>query len=149
MIYDKLSNILRYKGLHPNLDLALDYIHASLAEMPDHVDLQGTDVYGNVFTYDTVPENESFYEAHAKFADIQIMTRGSERVSVSDISVLTVDEAHPDRDFWALSGQEEVSVILAPGSFLLVLPGDAHKLKIALGEPATVTKAVFKVRMSD
>ena len=149
MIYDKLSNILRYKGLHPNLDLALEYIHRSLEEMPGHVELLGTDVYGNVFTYDTVPENESFYEAHAKFADIQIMTRGCERVSVSDISVLTVDEAHPDRDFWALSGMEEVSVLLAPGSFLLVLPGDAHKLKIAVGQPETVTKAVFKVRLKD
>lgn len=149
MIYDKLSNIQRYRGLHPNLDLAIDYIHNSLNDMGNHVDLLGTDVYGNVFTYDTVTENETFYEAHAKFADIQIMTRGSERVSVSDISVLTVDEAHPDRDFWALSGPEEVSVVLAPGSFLLVLPGDAHKLKICIDKPESVTKAVFKVRMAD
>lgn len=149
MIYDKLSNILRYQGLHPNLDLAIAHIHSSLDAMTGHVELLGEDVYGNLFTYDTVPVEESFYEAHAKFADIQIMTQGCERVSVSDISVLTVDEAHPDRDFWALSGPEEVSVTLAPGSFLLVLPGDAHKLKIAIGQPETVTKAVFKVRMKD
>ena len=27
MIYDKLSNILRYKGLNPNLDLALERLN--------------------------------------------------------------------------------------------------------------------------
>ena len=147
MIYDKLTNVLRYRGIHPNLDLALEYIHAHLADMPDHVDILGTDVYGNKFTYDTVAMDETFFEAHANFADIQIMTAGAERVDVADISVLNVDEAHPDRDFWALSGQEEVQITLAPGSFLLVLPGDAHKLKIQLGKPETVTKAVFKVRV--
>lgn len=149
MIYDKLSNILRYRGLHPNLDLAIEYVHNSLDQMGDHVDLLGADVYGNRFTYETVTEAETFYEAHAKFADLQIMTNGVERVSVSDISVLTVDEAHPERDFWALSGREEVSVLLEPGSFLLVLPGDAHKLKMCVGKPETVTKAVFKIRVKD
>lgn len=147
MIYDKLTNILRYKGLNPNLDLALSYIHAHLDDMPDHVDLNGADVYGNRFTYDTVPMAETFYEAHAHFADIQIMTRGSERVDLADISVLHVDEASPEKDFWALSGEAEASVHLAPGSFLIVLPGDAHRLKIMEGSPANVTKAVFKVRL--
>ena len=147
MIYDKLTNVLRYKGIHPNLDLALEYIYEHLADMPDHVDILDTDVYGNKFTYDTVSMEETFFEAHANFADIQIMTKGAERVDVADISVLNVDEAHPDRDFWALSGRTQLRVRLEPGWFLLVLPGDAHKLKIQLGKPETVTKAVFKVKM--
>lgn len=147
MIYDKLSNIQRYRGLHPNLDLALEYIINYLDTMPSHIDLNGPEVYGNIFTYDTVPDGESFFEAHAKFADIQIMRNGYERIAVSDISVLEVDEAHPDRDFWAMHGPEEVSITLAPGSFLIVLPGDAHKLKMQIDEPATVTKSVFKVKM--
>lgn len=148
MIYDKLSNIQRYCGLHPNLDIALNYIHEHLDDMPQHIDLKGAEVYGNIFTYETVPDGESFFEAHARFADIQIMRSGSERVAVSDISVLETDEAHPDRDFWAMHGSEESSVVLSPGSFLVVLPGDAHKLKMQLGESATVTKSVFKVEMN-
>ena len=147
MIYDKLSNIRRYKGLHPNLDLALDYIDGHLADMPQHVDLKGDAVYGNIFTYDTVPDEESFFEAHARFADIQIMREGAERVAVSHISALETDSAQPEKDFWALHGPEETSVVLEPGSFLVVLPGDAHKLKMQLGAPATVTKSVFKVNM--
>ena len=72
---------------------------------------------------------------------------GSERVAVSHISVLETDSAQPEKDFWALHGPEETSIVLAPGSFLVVLPGDAHKLKMQLGSPATVTKSVFKVNM--
>ncbi len=147
MIYDKLSNILRYRGIHPNLDIALEYIHNNLVAMPEHVDLKGNEVYGNIFTYETVPCTESFFEAHAKFADIQIMRNGSERIDVADISVLEVDEAKPENDFWALHGTEECSMIMNPDSFLIVLPGDAHRLKIQLGQPETVTKSVFKVQM--
>lgn len=147
MIYDKLANIQRYCGLHPNLDTAIEYIGCSLNVMPEHIDLDGTIVYGNIFTYSTVSENESFFEAHAQYADIQIMREGTERVAVSDVSVLKVDEAHPERDFWALSGDEEVSINLAPDSFLIVFPGDAHKLKMQIGSPEVVTKSVFKVKV--
>ena len=149
MIFDKLTNIPRYLGTDPKLDLALGYIHSHMDALGGHVDILGTDVYGNSFTYETVTEAETFFEAHAKFADIQIMTSGTELVDVSDIDLLTVDEAHPDRDFWALSGPAQLRDRLEPGWFLLVLPGDAHKLKIQDGNAATVTKAVFKVKVLD
>ena len=149
MIYDKLTNILRYKGMHPNLDLALEHIYANRDSLGGEVEVLGKEVYAFGCTYDTVAESEAFFEAHAKYADIQIMTKGSEWVDVSDISVLTVDEAHPDRDFWAMSGKAEVRVTLEPGSFLLVLPGDAHKLKIQIGNPETVSKAVYKVKIKE
>ena len=149
MIYDKLTNILRYKGMNSNLDLALDYIYEHRDTLGGDVEILGKEVYGFGCTYDTVAESEAFFEAHAKYADIQIMTKGSEWVDVSDISVLTVDEAHPDRDFWAMSGKAETRVTLEPGSFLLVLPGDAHKLKIQIGQSENVSKAVFKVKVKE
>ena len=48
-----------------------------------------------------------------------------------------------------LSGilRAEVSIILSPETFLIVLPGDAHKLKMQLDAPSPVTKSVFKVRV--
>ncbi|MBR2048643.1 MAG: YhcH/YjgK/YiaL family protein [Oscillospiraceae bacterium] len=147
MIFDKLTNIPRYLGMNPKLDLALNYIFAHQDALEGHVELLGADVYGNSFTYETVTEADTFFEAHAKFADIQIMTEGTEFVDVSDIDLLNVDEAHPDRDFWALSGPAQLRVRLEPGWFLLVLPGNAHKLKIQDGNAAAVTKAVFKVKV--
>lgn len=147
MIFDKITNIDRYKGLHPNLDLAISYIFDHAGKLPERVDISGSDVYANTFSYVTVPDNESFFEAHEAYADIQIILSGKERVAVSNVSVLKVDENHPEKDFWALSGPEEVSIILSPEAFLIVLPGDAHKLKMQLDAPAPVTKCVFKVRV--
>lgn len=147
MIYDKLSNIHRYLGLNANMDVAIEYITHSLVGMPDHVDICDTEVYGNVCNYYTVPEDDSFFEAHANYADIQIMRSGAERIGVSDVSLLKVDEAHPDRDFWSLHGSAEVILTLTPDSFLIVFPGEAHKLKMMIHEPQYVRKSVFKVRL--
>jgi len=148
MIYDRLSNIEKYLGIHENLDLALTYIRDHLAHMPEEIELKGKDVRAFFNAYTTAPEEECFFEAHAAFADIQIMRSGAERIAVSNIDALTVTDAQPENDFWALSGPEDVSVVLRPDSFLVVLPGDAHKLKIMLGQPEAVTKTVFKVRMN-
>ena len=147
MIYDKLSNIRSYLGIHENLDIALNYIADHLADMPQQIQFKGFDVRAFFNEYETVPEDEAFFEAHEAFADIQIMRSGAERVAVSNVSALTLDRAEPENDFAAYHGIEEVSVTLRPDSFLLVLPGDAHKLKMMLGKPEAVTKTVFKIRM--
>lgn len=148
MIYDRLSNLRLYKGIHPNLDLALDYIAANLDTMPDHVDILGTEVYANINVYTTKDEAEAFFESHALYADIQIMRKGAERMAVSHISNLEITDTKPEKDFWAHSGPEEGSFIMEPGSFIIFFPGDAHKLGMHLGQPETVEKSVFKVRMN-
>ena len=63
------------------------------------------------------------------------------------MDALAVTKSVPENDFQALEGPEELSVILKPDSFLVVFPGDAHKLKIMVREPEDVTKTVFKVKM--
>lgn len=147
MIFDRLSNIRKYLGINGNLDLALNYIADNLESMPAEIELKGFDVRAFFNEYQTVPVEESFFEAHEQFADIQIMRSGAERVAVSSTNALTVTKSIPENDFYALEGPEEVSVILKPDSFLIVLPGDAHKLKIMLDKPEDVTKTVFKVKM--
>ena len=48
----------------------------------------------------------------------------------------------------ASAGAPEQSLLLEPGSFLVVFPGDAHRLKIAEGGvPEAVAKAVFKIKL--
>ncbi len=147
MIYDKLCNVLNYKGIHPNLDIALDYIHAHLDEMPETIELKGNDVRAFKCAYETVPERDAFFEAHAQFADIQILRSGREKIGVSHISVLEVEEAKPEQDFWRLCGPEEASLVMDDSVFVIVLPGDAHKLKVQLHGPEAVNKTVFKVKM--
>ena len=52
-------------------------------------------------------------------------------------------------DFYAYRGQGRHSLVLSPGDFLVVFPDDAHKIKMRVDGPETVTKAVFKVKINE
>ncbi|MBP3673441.1 MAG: YhcH/YjgK/YiaL family protein [Oscillospiraceae bacterium] len=147
MIYDRIANAKNYLGIHDNLDLALNYIAEHLQDMPDSVELKGSDVRGFRSQYVTVPEEKAFFEDHNVFVDIHMMTSGQERVAVSNIDVLTAYQASVEDDYTLYHGPEDLSVVMQPGSFLIVFPGDAHKVKVAIGEPEQVSKALFKVRV--
>ena len=124
MIYAKNADALAYRGIHPNLDLALEHITPEfLASLRDNqrVELKGDLVYCTRFTYETIPQEESFFEAHRRYLDIHIMVEG------------------------AYQGESWHSTVLKPGEFLVVFPGDAHRIKVQVDGPKTVSKAVFKV----
>ena len=86
MIYAKNADALAYRGIHPNLDLALEHITPEfLASLRDNqrVELKGDLVYCTRFTYETIPQEESFFEAHRRYLDIHIMVEGEERVDMN------------------------------------------------------------------
>ena len=150
MIYAKNADALCYRGIHKNLDLALEHITPEfLSSLEDNVrvPLDGDRVYCTRFTYETIPLEEGFFEAHRRYLDMHIMLSGSERVDVSRPDELTLTDAQEQNDFYAYRGQGSYKLTLSPGDFLVVFPGDAHKIKMFTDTPRTVTKAVFKVRI--
>mgnify|MGYP002509496118 CR=1 FL=1 len=151
MIYAKISDASAYRGIHPNLDLALEHITPEfLAGVGSRrVELRGGDVYATRFTYETVPEEESFFEAHRKYLDIHIMVQGSEGVEIAPPEALEEFDRKEAGDFYAYRGQGHYRLTLSPGDFLVVFPGDAHRIKMQLDGPETVSKVVFKVRIFD
>lgn len=151
MIYAKNKDALAYRGIHPNLDLALDHITPEfLASVgPERVELKDGDVYATRFTYQTIPAEESFFEAHKKFLDIHIMVQGSEGVEIAPPESLEEFDRTESNDFYAYRGLGHYKLALSPGDFLVVFPGDAHRIKMQADGPETVTKAVFKIRIYD
>ena len=149
MIYARNKDALWYRGIHPNLDQALERITPDfLAGVGyERMELQGSDLYVTRFTYETIPDEESFFEAHLRYLDIHIMVDGSERVEIAPPETLTQFEQNEANDFYACRGEGRYKLILSPGDFLVVFPGDAHKIKMRVDGPETVTKVVFKVRI--
>lgn len=148
MIYAKNADALAYRGIHPNLDLALEHITPEfLAALRDNqrVELKGDLVYCTRFTYETIPQEESFFEAHRRYLDIHIMVEGEERVDMNRPEDLNLTDAQEGNDFYAYQGESWHSTVLKPGEFLVVFPGDAHRIKVQVDGPKTVSKAVFKV----
>lgn len=147
MILANLNNRSEYYGIHPNLDKALELLTPEyLASVPtEKTCIDGENLFVTRFQLETVPFEDTFYEAHRQYLDIHVVTEGTERVDI----------AHPDRltltrnegDFYGYTGEADQTVILRPGSFLVVFPGDAHRLKIAVGEQAPFTRVVFKVKI--
>ena len=149
MIIAKNDKARDYLGLSENLDRALELINedffASLGD--ERVDIIPGDVWCTKFSYETISDEESFFEAHEKFLDIHIMLDGSERVEIASPAELELFDSVNENDFYAYRGTGRYSLILSPGSFLVVFPDDAHKIKMHCGEPRKVSKAVFKVRL--
>ena len=113
------------------------------------MEIQGSEVYATRFTYETIPEEESFFEAHKKYLDIHIMVQGSEGVEIAPPESLAEFERAEANDFYAYRGEGDYKLVLSPGDFLVVFPGDAHRIKMQLGRPETVSKVVFKVKIYD
>ena len=151
MILARNETALSYLGLHPNLDEALKRITPEFLSSlgTERVDIIPGQVWCTKFTYETVPDSESFFEAHEKFLDIHLMLSGSERVEIASPSGLQRFESKPENDFYAYHGEGAHKLVLTPGDFLVVWPDDAHKIKMMLECPETVTKAVFKVKIHE
>ena len=150
MIYAKHKDAPAYRGIHPSLDLALERITPEFlasvgSERVDIVD----GVYATRFTYETVPAEESFFEAHKKYLDIHIMAEGSEKVEIAPPEALAEFDRIEANDFYAYRGEGDYKLILSPGDFLVVFPGDAHRIKMQVDGPKTVSKVVFKVKIYD
>ena len=145
MILDKLSAAIEYRGIHPRLDQVLDRLNEGFLSTVGSktMQLEGEALYVTRFTYETLPLSETFFEAHRRYLDVHLMVQGTERVDLASPQGLTLFE-HRD-DFYAYRGEAEQSLILRPGSFLVVFPEDAHRIKIQAKGPETVSKVVFKV----
>jgi YhcH/YjgK/YiaL family protein len=149
MILAKNETARDYLGIHPNLDLALERITPEFLNAlgEERVEILPGEVWCTKFTYETIADADSFFEAHEKFLDIHMMLEGAERVEIADPKDLEPLRSEHDNDFYAYEGAGRHKLVLAPGDFLVVWPGDAHKIKMFVGTPAQVTKAVFKIKI--
>lgn len=147
MIYTELNSLKRYLGLGKCLDRAIEYLCSHPLENLDegHYEIDGNLIYLNVFEYDTIPEDQAFFEAHEKYADIHMIIIGEEMVGVSELSAVTVKSLNKEADLMEVGGAVEHYMHLTPGKVLITLPEDAHKVKLAVKEPSAVKKAVVKV----
>ncbi len=80
MITDEIRNIGRYRGLHPNLDRAIDWLASVNAQdlLPGDHPIDGKNAFANVADNLLQPKKPAF-EAHDRYADIQAILSGEER----------------------------------------------------------------------
>ncbi len=151
MIFDSLENASLYRNLSPDFALGFEYLKSDRArtDPPGKHEIAGNRVYADVHVEPTQPIEKCRWEAHRKYADIQCILSGCERMGVAPVkSMKATTEYEERRDVTFFEG--EGSVIAVPeGMFALFMPHDAHLPGIMNGEPKQVRKVVVKVRVSD
>ncbi|WP_165460640.1 YhcH/YjgK/YiaL family protein [Atlantibacter sp.] len=110
-------------------------------------DIDGNNLFFLVSEDETQPIAERRAEYHARYLDIQIVMRGTEGMTFSCLPA-----GEPDTDWLAdkdiaflPQGEQEKTVVLQEGDFVVFYPGEVHKPLCAVGENAKVRKVVVKM----
>ena len=147
MIYDKFSNAALYASADTPLGKALDFAANLNPETPDgKIEIDGTNMYAIAMTYDTKPAEDLSFEAHKKYIDVQVLLSGTEDIDVSqDLDDMEVTQPYSDENDAMLydTPSSWSTIFLAPGSFTVFYPDDAHRP--CVGDGSSVRKLVVKI----
>lgn len=151
MIVGKLRDIKRYKGLHKNIDTAIDYVlNNDLMALPKgKTMIDGNDVYVNRDTYVARPLEECFFENHEHYLDLQIVLKGKELFGFTDISNPSLQVTTPyniDKDVTKYSASKDTVYFVLEEGFALVFKEDIHLAKAKV-DNELVDKAVIKIKI--
>ena len=146
MIYDKIKNIDLYKGLYPNLDIAIDYIKkGEYVNLPlGKQDIVGKDVWVSVIEIEGKDVATTPFEIHKKYLDIHVDITGNELIETgSEGTEVSYDE---NRDFGVVECENANSSYMSPDDFYICMLDEPHKPACAApGKDKSLKKCIFKV----
>ena len=152
MICDALENLNRYRGLHKNLETAIDYLTAyyvahDLSDLPlGRTEVDGENVFINVMEAGLNPDSARL-EYHKKYADLQIDLTGGEGWGYETAPGTEVEPYQPD--IGKKDSEDAVFGTLGEGRFVLFFPGELHRPGVEMPGCDRVRKAVVKIKMED
>ena len=149
MIVDSFDYIACYKGLHPNLDKAIDWLNSHTLDALENgkTIIDGENVFVNVMDADLRDADGAAFEYHRRYADLQIDLTGGEGWGYTNLPGEEAGEFAGDIGF--RTSPDAVSGVLGEGRFVLFFPGELHKPGVARPGCDHVRKAVIKIRMED
>ena len=147
MIVDSFDYIACYKGLHPNLDTAIDWLNSHTLDALENgkTIIDGENVFVNVMDADLRDADGAAFEYHRRYADLQIDITGGEGWGYTNEPGEEVGKYAVDCGF-----QDSASVVsgaLGEGRFVLFFPTELHKPGLVQDGCANVRKAVVKIKM--
>ena len=148
MIADSFDYIACYKGLHPNLDTAIDWLNSHTLDALENgkTIIDGEKVFVNVMDADLRDGDGAAFEYHRRYADLQIDLTGGEHWgwAADGKAEGDFDEA---ADCGFKSGPEDCGGTLGEGKFVAFFPGELHKPSCKTPDCTHVRKAVVKILM--
>ena len=151
MIYDTLNNLGKYLPVAPEAVKALsEALPEYSADSPSGKTVLIEDkLFILVQRYATRSFEESKVETHSEFADLQMLSAGSEYIGyaqVDQLEVLTPYQADGDYALFAAEEKKVTLLPLEPGNFAFFFPEEGHMP--GCGDKSEVVKIVVKIHKS-
>lgn len=151
MIIDKIDNYEEYLNEHPEFQAIWDFIDEDRKAKKDDgsYELDGRKLFVNINTYRTELDKEVKFEAHKKYADLQYIVSGIEKIGWAPLpdveDKLLSEEYSKGGDIAFYEGPSKFDFVLTKGSFLYLAPEDAHAPCQCADKEMSVRKMVFKI----
>ena len=149
MVFGNIRDLKDFGYLEENVRKCFDYAreHDLLSYEKGSHPIDGDELFVNIVEYETTTPENRFWEAHRQYLDLHFMLRGPAQIDVNFIDNMEQKEFVEKDDFLPLEGEPNSHVVLNAGDLLLCYPADAHRTAVQVGAPATIKKAIFKIRI--
>ncbi len=153
MFIDKIDNLMQYKDEYPVFEKIDEFVQKHKAEpfAPGTYPIDGEKLFASVARYRTDASKEVIFEAHRRYADLQYVVSGMEKIGwvpLPDIEEnLVSEEFSKGGDIAFYNGSAKFDFVLTKGSFLFLLPEDAHAPSLCADKECEVEKIVFKIEL--
>ena len=114
------------------------------------IDIDGDNVYALPSEYISKNEEDTRFEAHEVYADIQYVISGKELIGVTQKSELNeiTEPYNPAGDIVFMTVNNFKDCPANPGKVFVLFPDDLHRPGLKDGENAPVKKVVLKVKLN-
>ncbi|MDL2205495.1 YhcH/YjgK/YiaL family protein [Eubacteriales bacterium OttesenSCG-928-N13] len=149
MILDQWSNLGRYAAMGSGFETAARFLAGKKPEdfAPGKMAVDGERVYLSVREADLTDQPER-WEAHRRYADIQILLDGSEAIMYAPATQAAPSIVYvkgDDIEFY--EGIQGLRCALKPGDFMILFPGELHAPDRPEGPNGHSKKLIVKVLM--
>lgn len=153
MIIQNINSDHRMMGYPKAIVRALDYLgsHDLLSIDSGVYEIEGKDMFVQVFDYTSRDFSECKPEFHKEYLDIQYWPGDvDERLgfAINDGN-LAIVEPHSERDLYFTTEPDDENIIkVGKGDYVVFFPSDIHRPGILVDEKKTYRKVVLKLRTS-
>ena len=110
--------------------------------------IDGDNVYAIVQEAPTKDYNQTAFESHLNYIDLQYVVTGEERMGRTSVDSVKVDKPYNEKaDIAYYTGDGKIYTV-KQNSFLLFFPGEAHRPNITPGGNKVVKKIVIKIKVA-
>ena len=144
MIIDRIGNIMAYAGLGEHFRTAAEWLNGKDFSTcaPGWIQIDGEQVFATL-SDNAYLKKQPAYEAHRRYADIQLVADGRELFYLGMEGEIRAPE--PGTDFYPCDVRSGLPFVLENGWFVIFLPGEMHAPGNPAPESAQCRKLVVKV----